>query len=103
MDRNENTPDSDTIKSDTNSSLVRFDLEPTSQHLDEFNGSLDEVDEFLELSTLSNPPSTSSFDSTSNVLTNGSSINTKSNNNSRTNEIRSTFQRGKRYVQNLFM
>ena len=42
---------------------VEFHLDE-SHHLDEFDESLDEVDEFLELSTMSNPPYTSSFDST---------------------------------------
>lgn len=99
MDHEENIQESNVVKADSHTSLVRFDLEPSSQQHDEFNASLDEVDEFLELSTLSNPQSTSSFDSSSNVLTNGSSINTKSssNNTSRTNENKSKLHRGKRY------
>jgi len=43
-------------------SKVKFDLDG-SQHIDD---SLDETDEFLEFSSLSNNPSSSSIDSTTN-------------------------------------
>jgi hypothetical protein len=46
-------------------SKVKFDLDG-SQHIDDANESLDEVDEFLEFSSLSNNPSSSSVDSTIN-------------------------------------
>lgn len=55
---------------------VRFDLDG-SQHLDESDASLDEVDEFLELSTLSHLRSSSSAESASNFATNGSGYNMK--------------------------
>jgi hypothetical protein len=55
---------------------VRFDLEG-SQRIDDFESSLDEVDEFLELSSVSNPPSRSSIDST-NIIINGTSSENKS-------------------------
>lgn len=55
---------------------VQFDLDE-SQHLDESDASLDEVDEFLELSTLSNFRSTSSADSSAHFTTNSSGYNTK--------------------------
>jgi hypothetical protein len=75
---------------------VRFDLEG-SQNPDEFDVSLDEVDEFLELSTSSNIPSTSSSDSTANPLTNGSATNEKKASiNGTVNENESTFNRYKR-------
>lgn len=58
-------------QSKTPSSKVQFGLEE-SQRTDHSNASFDEVDEFMELSSLSNPPSTSSFDSISNgTITNG--------------------------------
>ena len=46
-------------------SKVTFDLD-NSQHIDDADESLDEVDEFLELSSLSHNPSLSSIDSASN-------------------------------------
>lgn len=55
----------------SNPDNVRFDLDG-SHHPDESDASLDEVDEFLELSTMSNFRSTSSVDSTSHSTTNGS-------------------------------
>jgi hypothetical protein len=54
-------------------SNVRFHLEE-SQSVDDFDGSLDEVDEFLELSTYSNPQSTSSFGSSTNDTTSTTKI-----------------------------
>ena|ERR1700722_7616076 len=49
-------------------SKVKSDLDG-SQHIDDANQSLDEVDEFLEFSPLSNNPSSSSNDSTTNGTT----------------------------------
>jgi hypothetical protein len=46
-------------------SKVKFDLD-NSQHIDDADESLDEVDEFLEFSSLSHNPSSSSIDSASN-------------------------------------
>jgi hypothetical protein len=46
-------------------SKVNFDLDG-SQHIDDPDELLDEVDEFLELSLLSHNPSSSSIDSTNN-------------------------------------
>lgn len=57
---------------DSNPENVRFDLDG-SHHQDESDASLDEVDEFLELSTTSNFRSTSSVDS----MTNGSIYHSK--------------------------
>jgi hypothetical protein len=66
----------DSDEKTSSSPTVRFDLEG-SQHHDEFDASLDEVDEFLELSTLSNLPSTSSSNSPADVFTNGLATNAK--------------------------
>jgi hypothetical protein len=63
-------------KQNSQTSNVRFELEG-SQRPDDLDGSLDEIDEFLELSTLSKNPSTSSLDSATNISTNTSSNNTK--------------------------
>jgi hypothetical protein len=63
-------------------SKVKFDLDG-SQHIDD---SLDETDEFLEFSSLSNNPSSSSIDST----TNGAIVYTKILSN---NENKSTTKR----------
>jgi hypothetical protein len=63
-------------------SKVKFDLDG-SQHIDD---SLDEIDEFLEFSSLSNNPSSSSIDST----TNGAIVYTKILSN---NENKSTTKR----------
>ena len=80
------------------SSNVRFDLEE-SQRADHSNESLDEVDEFMELSTLSNHPSTSSFDS----IHNGPTINSKTSTiNGTTYEHKSTLKNYSRYVRKLF-
>ena len=66
----EETSDTTTMVSpQQQSSSVRFDLDG-SHRAHNFDESLDETDEFLELSTLSNPPSTSSFDSPLNGHTN---------------------------------
>lgn len=56
-------------------SNVRFDLDH-SHNTHESDGSLDEVDEFLELSTSSNRASNSPIDS-ANPVTNGTTANTK--------------------------
>jgi hypothetical protein len=87
-------------KPSTQSANVRFDLEHSNRP-DDFDESLDEIDEFLELSTVSNPPSTPSFDSTANITTNGSTANTKisSSINDTNGEDKSTLKRYKRYVQ----
>jgi hypothetical protein len=77
-------------------SHVTFDLEG-SQPPDDFSETLDEVDEFLELSTLSNVPSTSSLDSTANIIANESTVNTKpSLINSMSSENKSGFKRYQR-------
>jgi hypothetical protein len=83
-------------KLNSDSPSVRFDLEG-SQHPDEFDASLDEVDEFLELTTSSNLPSTSSLESTANPLPNGSATNAKkASMNSVVDENKSTLNRYKR-------
>jgi hypothetical protein len=77
-------------------SNVLFDLEE-SQNPHDFDASLDEVDEFLELSTLSNRPSNSSLDSTTNIFSNGSTINTKTSSiNGTSDENKSTLKRYRR-------
>jgi len=77
------------------SSTVRFDLEG-SQHPHDSDGSLDEVDEFLELST-SNPALNSSVDSTTNNITNGTTVNTKTSmSNGTTDENKSTLKYSQR-------
>jgi len=77
-------------------SNVRFDLEE-SQNPHDFDASLDEVDEFLELSTLSNRPSNSSLDSTTNIFSNGSTVNTKTSSiNGTSDENKSTLKRYRR-------
>jgi len=79
------------------SSNVRFDLEE-SQRADHSNESLDEVDEFMELSTLSNHPSTSSFDS----IHNGPTINSKTSTiNGTTYEHKSTLKNYSRKMSGL--
>ena len=55
----------------SNPDNVQFDLDG-SHHPDESDASLDEVDEFLELSSMSNFRSTSSVDSISHSTINGS-------------------------------
>jgi hypothetical protein len=78
------------------SPTVRFDLDG-SQHLHDSNTSLDDVDEFIELST-SNPPSnSSSIESTTNIVTNGTTVNTKTpSTNGTTDEHKSKLQRNRR-------
>jgi alcohol dehydrogenase YqhD (iron-dependent ADH family) len=49
-------------------SKVKFDLD-SSQHNDDVNKSLDETDDFFEFLPLSNNPSSSSIDSTTNGTT----------------------------------
>ena len=87
-------------KPSSQSANVTFDLEH-SHRPDDFDRSVDEIDEFLELSTVSNPPSTSSLNSTTNIIINGSTTSTKtsSSNNGTSNENKSTLKRNKRYVQ----
>ena len=83
-------------KENLNSSAVRFDLDG-SHHLDEFDASLDEADEFLELSTMSNAPSISSLDSTNNTHSNRPAENTKvSSSSGASSDHKSTFNRYKR-------
>ena len=86
----------DSEENTLSSPTVRFDLEG-SQHHDEFDASLDEVDEFLELSTLSNLQSTPSSDSLTNVVTNGVATNAKKTAmNGVTSENKSALNRYKR-------
>jgi hypothetical protein len=68
---------------------VRFDLEGSHQ-IDDFEASVDEVDDFLELSTASS-------DITPHVVANGSTTNTKIlPTNNTTSENKSTLRRYKR-------
>jgi len=77
------------------SPTVRFDLEG-SHHPHDSDGSLDEVDGFLELST-SNPVSNSSGDSTTNIITNGTTVNSKTSIvNGTTGENKSTLKQSQR-------
>jgi hypothetical protein len=87
-------------KPSSQSASVRFDLE-TSHHQDDFDASLDEVDEFLELSTASNLLTNSSHDSSTNIVTNDSTTNTKVPlaDDGTSDESKSTLKRYIRYVQ----
>lgn len=66
MEKDKDLDPNEVQAANVSSSDVGFHLDE-SENLDAFDESLDEVDEFLELSTMSNPPYTSSFDSTNNA------------------------------------